>query len=190
MTKISQVSIDISNVTEPNDVINPVLSLCLKLEKVVEAFQHTEQKPDLSYKFVYSYQNQSSEFIVSSKALREENDLLTKRLLALNVPELLTVEDPRVSFKSGAYQHIVDVTLFNKKVVVSGSELQFYDKKQRRTPSNMFDFKDLPADLQITVERVPLGDAEIAELRQRQVKEAIETLKKAGFTLNDGVITL
>lgn len=190
MTKISQVSIDISNVTEPNDVINPVLSLCLKLEKVVDAFQHTEQKPDFSYKFVYAYQNQISEFIVSSKALREENDLLTQRLLALKIPELLAVSEPKVSFKSGGCQHVADVILFNKKVVVSGTELQFYDKKQRRTPSNMFDFKDLPADLQITVERVPLGDAELAELRQRQVKEAIETLKKVGFTLNDGVITL
>lgn len=189
MTKISQVSIDISNVTEPNDVINPVLSLCLKLEKVVEAFQHTEERPNLNYKFVYSYQNQSSEFIVSSNALRQENNLLTQRLLALNVPELLAVSEPNVSFKSGGCQHIADVLLF-KKTIVSGTELQFYDKKQRRTPSNMFDFKDLPADLQITVERIPLGDTELAEFRQRQVKEAIETLKKAGFTLNDGVITL
>lgn len=190
MTNISQISIDISAVKEPDQVVDAVMRLRMKLDKILDAFQHTVESPNYNYQITYTYKGQGSAVTVRHNDLSSEGSDLTARLLDLQVSELLDMDSPCAQIVLGTLDYVIDEYLVGGRAIIAGSQIRYYDQSSRSGRNQVPSWKNLTDDVMITVLRFEMTTDDIKEFRERQVKSAIESLKNSGFSLEDGVITV
>lgn len=147
---MTQVKINLNNAVDAQTAINAVLSVKLKLEKIVAAMQHTDTVLDHKYLMNYIVGNVGNSIMVSTFDMMEECSNLTTRLAAAGVIELHS-EDAYAEVAHATLDYMIDEKMKDDTLVIKGSKFVTKSKKTARTTSlgNIFQipFKSLSRNL-------------------------------------------
>lgn len=182
---MTSAKIDISAAKDTQDAIRVVMNVRLKLEKILDALQHTTAEPNHRYTISYMVGNVGNVVSVRADYLCVECMELGNRLAAAGVQELAH-ENPYAECNSATLDYLIENKMQGNTLIVKGSEIRYKKPvvgKQKQS-SPWFHLSD---DVQIIVTRLELTDADYAEFRERQMKEALESVQKLGYEIKDGV---
>lgn len=182
---MTSVKIDISKAADTQDAIKEVIGVRLKLEKILDALQHTNAKPNPRYTISYMVGNVGNVVSVRENVLCVEAMELGKRLAAAGVQELAHA-NPYAECVMGSLDYWIENKMSGNSLVITGSNIR-YKKPRTGTARQDSPWFNLSDDVQIIVTRLELTDADYAEFRERQMKEALEAVKKLGYEIKDGV---
>lgn len=184
---MTQVKIDLKKAIDAQYAVNAVLSIKLKLEKIVAALQHTNATPDFKYLINYMVGPVGNSIVVSSHDISTEGMDIGSRLKAAGVMELAE-DGSYAELTDGVLDYLIEEKMRDGKLIVNGSKIR-YKVKPSRTSHNPW--LTLPDSVQIIVTRLELTDEDHKEFRQRQLKEAFDAVTKLGYTIDEeGVLTV
>jgi len=181
---MTSAKIDLSQAKDTQDAINIVMRVRMKLEKVLEAMQHTTAQPNHRYTISYMVGNVGNVVAVRSDFLCVEAMELGNRLAAAGVQELAH-ENPYAECEMGTLDYWIEEKMSGDSLVIKGSKIRY--KKPSTKPRQPAQWFNLTDDVQIIVTRLELTAEDYAEFRERQMKEAMESVKKLGYDIQDGV---
>ena len=183
---MTTIKIDILNVTTVQDVVNLVLAEKMKLDKIVEAFQHTNVTPNQSFLINYMVGNVGQSFVVKSSDLAAEGAILSQRLTVAGVSEFLQGQ-PYAELVSGTLDYVVEKS--GEMVIIKGSSIR-YQKTSDSAGSrkNSPTWSHLTDTVQIIITRLELTNEDYAEFRDKEMKKAFETIEKLGYCVDDGML--
>jgi hypothetical protein len=176
---MTQVQIDLKNAKDAQSAVNAVLTVQMKLEKIVAALQHTNAIPDYKYLINYMVGDVGSSFIVSLSNIQLECDALTARLIALGVSEL-QVEGAYAEIASATLDYMIAEKMRGDTLTIKGSEIRYKDG----WPGNGSKWENLPDSVKIIVTRFELTDEDREEFRRRQFIEALNAVAALGHTID------
>lgn len=177
---MTQVKINLNNAKDAQSAVNAVLSIQLKLEKIVAALQHTNATPDYKYLINYMVGPVGMAISVSSTELTEEGCHLGNRLADAGVLELKH-EKPYAEISTATLDYMIDEHMKNNTLVIKGSDIRYYPKE----PVKNQRWATLTDDVKIIVTKLELTDEDRLEFRQRQMQEALAAVVKLGYTIDE-----
>lgn len=182
---MTSVKIDISKAVDTQDAIKEVIGVRLKLEKILDALQHTNAKPNPRYTISYMVGSVGNVVAVREDLLCVEAMELGNRLAAAGVQEL-AYDKPYAECEHGSLDYWIEEKMSGDSLVIKGSKIRYKKqpvaKSRQATP-----WLNLTDDVQIVVTRLALTDEDYKEFRERQMKEALEAVQKLGYVIKDGV---
>lgn len=181
---MTQVKINLNKAVDAQTAVNAVLTVQMKLAKIVEAMQHTDTAPNYKYLINYMVGPVGSSFVVSSLQLSEECSNLTSRLAAAGVIEL-SHDGAYAEISQATFGYMIEEKMRGDTLVIKGSDIRYkiYKTKQQGKSSQSWNF--LPDSVQIIVTKLELTDEDRNEFRQRQFREAMTAVEKLGYSVND-----
>lgn len=183
---MTQVKINLNNVKDAQSAVNAVLSVKLKLEKIVEALQHTNAAPNYKYVINYMVGPVGMAVTVSSTELSSECCQLGQRLAAAGVLEL-NHEDPYAEISIATLDWIIEEKMLGDTLVIKGSTIRYKDKVEKRSIQWNF----LTDTVQIIITKLELTEDDLVEFRHLQLQEALNAVFKLGYTIDeDGILNV
>ena len=183
---MTQVKINLNNVKDAQSAANAVLSVKLKLEKIVEALQHTNAAPNYKYVINYMVGSVGMAVTISSSEITSESCQLGKRLAAAGVLEL-NCEKPYAEISIATLDWMIEEKMRGDTLIIKGSEIRYKDANEKRSIKWNF----LTDNVQIIITKLELTEEDLAEFRHLQLQEALDAVYKLGYTIDeDGVLTV
>lgn len=177
---MTQVKIHLNNAQDAQSAVDAVLSVQLKLEKIVAALQHTNATPDYKYLINYMVGSIGTSVAVSSTGLSDECSKIGLRLANAGVLELLP-EGSYAEISHATLDYMIEEKMRGDTLVIKGSEIR-YKIKEGKSQSP---WKTLSDKVQIVVTKLELTDEDRLEFRQRQMQEALAAVVKLGYTIDE-----
>lgn len=174
---MTSIKIDLSTITTAQDAVNIVLKEKMKLEKIVSAFNHTDASPNFKYMINYMVGPVGNSVLISRDEIYVECDSLATRLAAAGVVEL-NAEGAYAEITQATFGTMIEDKMRDDKLVINGSEIRYKTKTKKQ-------WGTLPENVQIVVTKLELTQADWAEFRQRQLKEAMDAVANLGYTVDE-----
>jgi len=177
---MTQVKINLNNPQDAQSAINAVLSVQIKLQKIVDALMHTTAEPDYKYLINYLVNGKGVSAIVSSSTLYEECNKLTERLIAAGVHQLVT-QHSYAEIGQATLTYMVEERMKNNHLVIKGSDIRY---KLYKNGKESEQWKYLSDSVQIIINKQDLSEDDLADFRQRQLQEALDAVANLGYTVD------
>lgn len=186
--------IDIGKAKNTQEAANTLIALKLKLEKAIDAFMHTSVEPNCRYIVNILLNDNSESFIIQNDELSTLNDKFAEILARFGVDtenndlsafKELFIAEP---LKNGQHNVIGTLcwTLENKMLnnsLVLEDRIICYDDESS--------YVKLQDGVTVVITRLELTDAEISDFRHKQMQEAMNNLKKIGYSVDyEGVFAI
>lgn len=178
---MTQVKINLSNAIDAQMAINAVLSVQLKLEKIVAAMQHTDTVLDHKYLMNYIVGNVGNSVMVSTFDMMEECSNLTARLAAAGVIELHS-EDAYAEVAHATLDYMIDEKMHDDKLIIKGSEIRY---KLREKGKKNESWKYLPDSVQVIITRLEVTEEDRKDFSQRKFRDAMNAVVSMGYTIDE-----
>lgn len=178
----SFVKIDISESQTPQNVIQIINALRIKLDNTMGALMNLCSVPNYKYLMTYMVGNSGITLSVNADGIYDECMALGERLALAGVPEFKENKEAYAEFKTATLDTLIEDKMQNNQLILNGSEIR-YKKFGKGKPSDPW--LSLSDDVKIYVNRLELTNEDIKEHNLRQMQEAIVKLKKLGITVDD-----
>lgn len=175
---MTQVQIDLKDAKDAQSAVNTVLTVQMKLEKIVAALQHTNATPDYKYLINYMVGDVGSSFIVSMSNLQSEDDKMAERFAHLGVADL-QVEGSYAEIASATLAYMIEEKMRGDTLTIKGSDIRYKDGLGKG-----FQWKHLTDSVKIIVTRLEITDEDREEFRRRQFIEALNAVAALGHTID------
>lgn len=186
--------IDIGKAKNTQEAANTLIALKLKLEKAIDAFMHTSIEPNCRYIVNILLNDNSESFIIQNDELSTLNDKFAEILARFGVDtenndlsafKELFIAEP---LKNGQHNVIgtlcwvLENKMLNNSLVLEDRIICYDDE---------FSYVKLQDGVTVVITRLELTDAEISDFRHKQMQEAMNNLKKIGYSVDyEGVFAI
>ncbi len=186
--------IDIGKAKNTQEAANTLIALKLKLEKAIDAFMHTSVEPNCRYIVNILLNDNSESFIIQNDELSTLNDKFAEILARFGVDtenndlsafKELFIAEP---LKNGQHNVIgtlcwaLENKMLNNSLVLEDRIICYDDESS---------YVKLQDGVTVVITRLELTDAEISDFRHKQMQEAMNNLKKIGYSVDyEGVFAI
>jgi hypothetical protein len=186
--------IDIGKAKNTQEAANTLIALKLKLEKAIDAFMHTSVEPNCRYIVNILLNDNSESFIIQNDELSTLNDKFAESLARFGVDtenndlsafKELFIAEP---LKNGQHNVIgtlcwaLENKMLNNSLVLEDRIICYDDESS---------YVKLQDGVTVVITRLELTDAEISDFRHKQMQEAMNNLKKIGYSVDyEGVFAI
>lgn len=183
----SFVKIDTTQSEKVYDLSNTITDLKSKLEKVLGELLHTPFTPNYKYLFTYMFGDNGVSVHVESDNLYTESMNLSERLVAAGVTELKNNVDPCVEFKHATIDSLIEDKMVDGRLIIKGSDIRYRLNTNSKVHQPWLFLSD---DVKVHVNRLELTNEEVKKYEKERLNNAIEKIKKLGFSMDDNGILI
>lgn len=188
--------IDIGNAKNTQEAANTLIALKLKLEKAIDAFMHTSVEPNCRYIVNILLNDNSESFVIPNDELSTLNDKFAEILARFGVDtenndlsafkELFIAEPLKDGQHNviGGLEWILENKMLNNSLVLEDRIICYMNDDESS-------YVKLQDGVTVVITRLELTDTELSEFRHKQMQEAMNNLKKIGYSVDyEGVFAI